>query len=455
MTRAFHAPRADGLDCLLTVLFLIGVYLGISLNLPGNLPLPAAAAGVAGLAMLAKQFPDIRISTMGAVSAVLLLATLSILLAPDTGLLGERFKGLIQFFYSLVIAIGFYLTARKFSPRLLAGVFLLGALSILTIATLETYIPAFRELCDLFRGWAFDFGIYAADVRDLVLYGRVRPKALTSEPSYASFGYLLFTFGWYALSGMRFKIVPYLLLLAGGFLILRGPTLLLGVALAGAHWVLLASRIGGPGTRRLDITRAGAAVGVAVGIAGVAMIAGSEVLSTRLENIASGRDPSFFARIVAPPMVAFRTVVADPITGAGLAGWEYIENTVQDIYMNSPYLAMNFGFENASHSVTNFFWLHWIFFGLFFGILIIVALSWLLATLGVPSIMFCWTVWTILGQSAGGYVTPRTWCIFMFAAVVATLHERAAIVKQLRSPAGAPPPWQGFAPVHQPMRSVR
>ena len=57
----------------------------------------------------------------------------------------------------------------------------------------------------------------------------------------------------------------------------------------------------------------------------------------------------------------------------------------------------------------NFFWLHWIYLGLVWGVMITVVLSIWLRVLGVPSVAFCWMVWAIMGQAAGAYVGPTCW----------------------------------------------
>jgi len=143
MTNASMA-KPDVLDRFLIVLFLVGIYLGIALNLPGGTPVPAALAGVAGLAMLAKRSADIRQIEAFAVIAIVVLGLTSILAAPDTRLLQERFKGLIQFSYSVIITYGFYLTARRSSAAWLGLLCLAFSLTILVLAVLETALPMVR-----------------------------------------------------------------------------------------------------------------------------------------------------------------------------------------------------------------------------------------------------------------------------------------------------------------------
>lgn len=422
----WRRSQSDSLDRLLTGLFLTGIYLGIAVNLPGGTPVPAALAGAAGLAMVAKHCASIRQAEAFAIVAILVVGVASIALAPDPGLLGERLKGFIQFAYSIVIGFGFFLTAKQIGSTWLNRFCLAFALAILAAAALETLLPSVRALSDAFRTWAFNYGVYDADIRDMALYGRVRPKVFTSEPSFAAFGFTLFSFAWYSLSPSRLKLPLFLGLLGAGYLILRGPTVLLGAPLIAVHQVLLAARRAGPAGRSTDWTRVflGLVIAAMVGVA--AAVAGSVLLADRLYDIAAGRDPSFFSRIIAPPLVAAKIVSQHPVTGAGLSGWEYIEPTVAQLYASSSWLGMEYTFDSAAYAITNFFWLHWIFLGLGFGILMLAVVTGYLRILGVPCLLYCWAVWTVFGQAAGGYVDPRTWTVLMLAAVIATIHEREA-----------------------------
>ena len=55
------------------------------------------------------------------------------------------------------------------------------------------------------------------------------------------------------------------------------------------------------------------------------------------------------------------------------------------------------------------------------GVLAIVAVSVWLRLLGVPSVLYCWAVWIILGQASGAYVGPKTWTVMLIAAAASIL----------------------------------
>jgi hypothetical protein len=54
-------------------------------------------------------------------------------------------------------------------------------------------------------------------------------------------------------------------------------------------------------------------------------------------------------------------------------------------------------------------------------VICLAALSLWLRLLGVPSVLYCWTVWLILGQASGSYVGPKTWSVLLIAAAASIL----------------------------------
>jgi hypothetical protein len=39
----------------------------------------------------------------------------------------------------------------------------------------------------------------------------------------------------------------------------------------------------------------------------------------------------------------------------------------------------------------------------------------------VPSVLYCWAVWVILGQASGSYVGPKTWAVLLIGAAAAVV----------------------------------
>ncbi|MCD6073281.1 MAG: hypothetical protein K0Q70_164 [Rhodospirillales bacterium] len=419
-------PRAvSAVDYVLIFLFLVGIYLGVAAQLPGGVPIPCVVAGMAGLILLIKHAGDINERQFIPFITVLALYLISILFGPGEDYLREYFKGFIQLAYSLAIVYGFFIAASRFDRDRLGGMFFWFCVFIVVGTTLENYVPAFRDISDAFRRQVYSFGVYASDARDQLFYGRVRPKLFTSEPSAVTFAYTLFAFAWYVLSRNRYKVLGYIGLIMIGYFMMRGPTLILGMFLVPVYEFLLASRRGPPGAARLDSIRVVVGLLFTVLLLGATVFVGAILYQERIATIFNGGDPSFFSRIVAPLLTAHDVISRHPFSGAGLTGWEVIQRTVEQIYADAPGM-QRFIVDNAAYVVTNYFWLHWIFLGLFWGSLIIGALTWFLHSLGVPSVAFCWIVWVVFGQASGGYVDPKTWTVLLMAATLAVIHDREA-----------------------------
>jgi hypothetical protein len=416
------SPQADIFDHVLLSIFFFGLITGIDIKLGAGLPIPAVVAGAAAAVMIIRRLSLITERHLLAMLILLLIYIASVLCATNYEMLGERFKGLIQLSYSIVIAYALYLTIILYDRDQLARIFM-GACVIIIIGTaLETY-TGFRSVSDAFRAKVFSFGVYEADIRDVRLYGRIRPKFFTSEPSFISFAFLLFAFFWYAVSRMTGKLLVFFGLLGVGYVLMRGPTLMLGIPLAGAYELFVAPRYSGVNHGKISIGRLAFGVAACGILAATFIVAGSALFSERLYQLMSRGDVSFFYRIIGPTLITFDALQHYPLAGIGLTGEEFIENKLWQIYFTSPFVTVQYRTNPINTVLTNYFWLHWLYLGLGFGTLALICIYNWLKKLGVPCIAFCWIVWLTFGQSMGAYVSPRTWCVLMLAAAIAKLHE--------------------------------
>lgn len=432
------APAPDALDTALIVLYLLGLYLGVEIRLSAGTPVPVVLSGMAGIAMLLKHMNRLREDQVVLLLAVIALYLGSILAAADLSFLRKRTTGLLQLAYAFIIGYGLYLTALLFDRRALARIFGWFCAALIVGSALENYVEPFRALSDAVRGVIFDFGVYVADRRDILLYGQIRPKLFTSEPSALTFGFVLFAFCWYVLSTWRWKMPVYAAMVAVAFFLMRGPTLLLALVLLGPYELLLAPRREAGGRVGYDVERGAAAISLALLLAVATVVFALNFYAERIESIRAGTDPSFFSRITAPFLVALEVVRERPLAGIGLTAENLITDLVNQVYAQSGGLASNYSFDNAKYALTNYFWTHWIYLGAIWGLILLVAVSAYLYMLRAPSLLFCWSVWAILGQSSGAYVSPKTWSILYLACVVSILHQRAAAGQ--RAPAVAAPP---------------
>lgn len=415
---------SNWIDIALICLFLIGLYTHYTPQISEKIPFPSAPAGLAGLIMLWRQRGQITASAFTTLTAVLLLYLLSILSATDLNFLGRRFNGFVQLSYSLIVGYGLFLAVAKSSRRQIAALFLCFSLVILIGCVLEDY-TGLRSVSDKVRELLYSKGIYDSDLRDELLYGRIRPKFFASEPASVTFLYSLCIFLWMVASRWRLKHLIYLGLVGAGTFAMPGPTLLLTLLLLLPYALFLAGSKPGSGRVSLDIGHLLKVACLSLLLIGAAVTMANSLFSARLNDITSGSDASFFYRVRGPAIAARYVIQHYPIAGAGLTGEPFIEDEVVDAYLRSPGYSRDWPIVSpATELVINFFFLHWIYLGFVWGTIILAAVTMWLRTIGIPSVAFCWLVWAILGQASGAYVGPLTWAVLYLAGAVAILHQR-------------------------------
>lgn len=414
--RAARATRLDAIDVCLVVVYLLGLYLGVSLQITSKMPLTCAPSGFAGLILLWRRRDQIEPVHLAGLFAVVAVYLASILSAEDVTFLSKRFTGLVQLVYSLVIAYAIFLTIANADRDRIAGILLIFCLFILAGCLLETY-GGLRPLSDQVRAHLYDGGVvYDADRRDEILYGRIRPKLFTSEPSAVTFAFTHFCSVWLAVSRSRWKYPIYVGLVVLALIVLPGPTLMLMVLLTIPYILFLSG-----GSRRTSPTRLIGAAALSAVVVALVVVVGQVLFAARLHELQSGKDASFFYRFTGPMLVAFDMFRHHPWAGSGLTGEPYIANNVLDVYMNSASFSSAWRIPKIGDVLTNYFWLHWIYLGLVWGTVTLAALSWWLRQLGAVSILYCWAVWSILGQASGSYVGPKTWAVLLIAAACSKL----------------------------------
>lgn len=421
--------RLDGLDIALVVIFLLGLYMGVSLQITTKIPLTCAPSGAAGLFMLWRRRDRIQPAHLAGLLVVIALYLGSVVAAEDISFLSKRFTGLVQITYSLVIAYAMFLTLVEAERDQIAMILFVFALAIIVGCLLETY-AGLRPVSDKVREILYDPGVvYDSDRRDEILYGRIRPKLFTSEPSAVTFAYTHCASVWLVVSRWRFKLVIYAGLIGLALVVLPGPTLVLMMLLAVPYLIFLAGARPG----RPQLTRMIGAAALSSLVVLVAFVLGTTLFAARIAQMQHGDDASFFYRFTGPMLVAFDMFRHHPWAGSGLTGEPYIADQVLTVYMNSGSFSSAWRIPKIGDVLTNYFWLHWIYLGMVWGVTLVVGLSWWLRKLGTPSILFCWIVWVILGQASGSYVGPKTWAVLLIAAAAAILSGREIAVAEPRA----------------------
>ena len=230
-------------DIFFSILFLFGLYTGIFFYFSDTLFIPYVVCGLTAPYFLLKNLYDLKPSYFTPLIYLYAITGVGMVFAPEAfEQFFERFKGIIQLIYSSSVALLFFINVRKWEPELVSKLFLGFAIFILIGTMLEVY-SLFKDLSDDFRHWVFRRGIYEADLRDLALYGQIRPKLFTSEPSHVAKFYILSLFVWFALSRNSWRYMIYVFLMAGGLIIIRSPVIVLSIPLALAVEILLRKSI--------------------------------------------------------------------------------------------------------------------------------------------------------------------------------------------------------------------
>jgi hypothetical protein len=421
--------RLDFIDSVLVILFLAGLYLGVSLQITSTIPLTCAPSGVAGLLMLWRRRDQINPRHFAGLLAVVTVYLFSILAATNYAFLNKRFTGLLQLTYSLVIAYAMFLTMVHGERRQIANILLGFCIFIILGCLLETY-AGLRPISNAVRGKLYDVSIiYDADLRDMLLYGRIRPKLFTSEPSAVTFSYTQYSALWLVLSTWRWKLPVFFCMMAMALFVLPGPTLVLMLLLTVPYLIFLAGMQPG---RRPSASRLIGSLALSVFLVAMMIALGQIFFAARLDQLARGEDASFFGRFTGPMLVAFDMLQNYAWAGAGLTGETFIADRVMNVYMNSPAFDSSWRIARVADALSNYFWLHWIYLGAVWGVVCIVAVSVWLRMLGVPSVLYCWVVWVILGQASGSYVGPKAWSVLLMAAAASVRPSAPAATVLLR-----------------------
>jgi hypothetical protein len=421
-------PRLGWADLALLCIFILGIYTHYTIQISARVPFPSAPAGVAGMLLLWRRRNDVTPAALGGFCAVVLLFAVSVLCATDLNFLGRRFNGLIQLTYSLVIGYAVFLTVLRANRGQIAAICLSFALVLAVGCVLETY-AGFRAVSDAVRLRLYSQGIYENDFRDLMFYGRVRPKFFASEPATVTFTYALLSFLWLVVSRWRWKMLGYLGLSGLGMVAMPGPTLLLMLVLVVPYELFASTRNG------IDLVRLGKVACVAVVVLLGFNTLSSLLFKERMRDIASGNDASYFYRVHGPPLGAWGVIQHHPIAGAGITGEPFAEEMIVNAYMRSPKFSPGWQVVSpATELLINYFWLHWVYFGVVWGIILLLGLSAWFKVLGVPSVLFCWLAWSVLGQASGAYVGPTCWAVMFLTGAVALLHEREPVIVPRRLP---------------------
>lgn len=415
--------------------YIIGIYIGIPLKV-GHVSIPAFWAGASGLLLLALNASQIQKQHGWLLLGLAGLALLGVVINYGDGAELARIKGAVQLLYSIVIAYGLFLELKGWGRERVAKLFWVISLLLVAGCALELF-TVFKEWSDSFRNHVFEPGsLYNNDFRDKLVFGKIRPKLFTVEPSYVAIFLLLSMTAYFTLTKVTLtRLLQYFLIALAGMYLIGSPIVLLVAFVPVLNFLFLrkswrefAGVAFAGEAKRLLVVSLYSSVLLMVMILiwrGVGMSQNADSESSRLAQILSGKEDSFTGRLAAPPLIAYHVLTASPGFGVGLEAKDQLNDVVLQVFQKLGMQTNIVDTRKLGNYVTNNFWLHWIYWGLLGGSLMIILVYKFMQLIGVRYPLYFFVVIAMFMQTMGGYVTPRFWFVSLLIMLLGALHSTA------------------------------
>lgn len=325
-----------------------------------------------------------------------------------------------QLLAAIVSALAVVYACSRLERLRLRRFFLVAWCGLMTLAVLE--MTSLRPLFDEIRNslyLATGRGIYLNVDRDIVLYGRMRPSALASEPSFLADSHMCLAVLVFLLDRDRGRPSSWLklaLMVAAGFAV--APSAKVGFyLLAAAVWVFW------PKSAR---SRIGLVIFIA--LTGYALLRLYEnvvyPVVSRLDITETG---SFFGRISAGPLVGFGALGQHPLMGHGVGNSDGLYAVIEEVWLAAGAFQRYpwFQGQEAANLMSNGFWWQWVYLGVLGGFIFTLLISRLLSALGVEhsfrTIVCAWIVW----YSGFAFIDPASWFVVAVFAIPAMADGRS------------------------------
>lgn len=410
------APHRRRWVYLLLIVYLVGAHLRLSLYSGGGsilvpMYLMVLSAGVLALMFWAELFR--RVGLLMFVLLGFVVAQPVLALAPASGG-SQTLRSGIQLMVSVATALIVIFAASKLEARGLRKLFFGFWAVLMVLAILESI--GLRPLFDEIRGMLYagsGRGIYLEGDRDVGLYGKVRPSALASEPSFLADSYMCMAALVFLLSKNRGKVSSWVVL---GLMVGIGFTVAPSVKIVFYLLALLCWQLWPRNTK----AHAGfLVISVATGAALYALYGG--VVSRVIDRLGFGETGSFFGRITVGPEVALEALSRYPLLGYGIGNTDGPSPIIVQIWQDSGAFGRFPWYQGSGPTalMSNGFWWQWVFLGVLGGLAFALLASKLLAAVGVPnpmrSLVCAWIVW----YAGAAFVDPVSWLIVAVFAIPA------------------------------------
>lgn len=399
----------------LTWLLILGVYVANSIPKEGGLKAPAGIGGMAAIALLLLNMNKMRIKHLVWIIAIAAMALVSLTLRaytwPEVSLhhhLTGHLASWVVFIYGIVIGYSAYLELTQWGRAELEKLLKILIWAILIGVALEVFVPPFKAFSDTVRHTIFAANLYEGDVRDLYLYGAVRPKLFTSEPSHLAKYFALFTVGWLLITRHRHKYIWFFGFVVVGMFLIRSPIVLIAPIIAFANLFITTEM---SNQRKILLL-----FGVLAVLLPLVLLSAETILVPRLERISAGKDTSFIVRFLAPYVVMAEVIRDHPVLGLGFGAKEIGLDYTREAALGLSSAAHDVQIRGIGH---NFLFTSVIQFGLA-GFPVFIFLLWRMIVIFGRDEFFMITM-TMVGfmQAMGNPNSFRIWFfMFMLCAIV-------------------------------------
>jgi hypothetical protein len=340
----------------------------------------------------------------------------------------ERFKGFIQLIYSVTIGLLFFFHLKSWLPEYLAKLFLIFIIFILIGSALEIYTP-FNIFSDTFRNLVYKRSIYESNFRDIYLYGQIRPKLFTQEPSYVALFFVLASFVWFTSTQNMYRYSILILFTALGLLLIRSPTVILIIPLAFIVEIFIRKSftISMLIIKKKQPTSLSVFIWIAIFLL-LSIVAFHTILSNRIDQFSAGRDSSTKARITGAVYIIANTIKQYPLWGSGITGKESIEKIIKKTYWS-----VNVRHSSVYSFTANFLIMFFVYYGILGSVLFIAGIITFFRRLHSKNWIFITISIFIFSQAMGAFVGARTWSYIFIILTISSYSERFQDNNQLKS----------------------
>jgi hypothetical protein len=406
---------------------IVGVYTNLPLNIGVQIAgFFALAPGLVFLFLLRQRAKEIGFYIAMALVCAAIPTMLGVVRQTSIPDITQAFGG---FSLSVLAAAGLYLAIQDQDRAYVCRILLIFAIVIGICLLLEVFTP-FKMISDYVRKFLYSGRfIYDSDVRDIKLYGHIRPKAFAQEPSGPArfMAYTLSCVIALATDKMSRIIAGFLFLLS--LVIISSPSLYAAFIILGMLFVVFRLTRVHFDTPALNALIFGGAVAVVLAVMNFQSMIG--ILGPeRAAAIRSGQDQSTTMRMLIPPQIFYASTERYGVLGAGLGSKQQLQDIAGPIF--SQYAGAQFmRDEDGNWGWANAFVDLFIELGPIFGIMFLLLLTRAFPTPFPGATIVAFQAVFLLDTGLPG---PRNWAYFAMVAscLSIAIKDHASVIANRR-----------------------